>query len=192
MNANEHPPRIVVFGGSDCVAGEPAWQAAADLGAAIAARGWTLVNGGYGGTMLASAQAAREAGGRVVGVACSLFKSAPNPRLTETVWTDNLYDRLRRLIELGDAYVCLPGSTGTLAELAMVWELMNKRLLGRRPLLCWGEFWRPVVSVFARDATRDPRIPAQDDLPDRRGELVTFVGSADEAVAVIARQLGLP
>ena len=46
------------FGGSDCGPGDPAWEAAAQVGEAFARAGWTLGNGGYGGTMLASAQVA--------------------------------------------------------------------------------------------------------------------------------------
>jgi hypothetical protein len=180
--------RVVVFGGSDARPGEPLWRAAADLGAAVAARGWTLVNGGYGGTMLASAQAARAAGGRTIGVGCTIFKSEPNEHLSETIWTDNLHDRLRTLIELGDACVCLPGSTGTLVELAMVWELVNKGLIDRRPLLCWGEFWRPVVGVFAENRVWDPRLPKTGGLPTSCGDLLTFVGSAAEAVDAILAQ----
>jgi uncharacterized protein (TIGR00730 family) len=180
-------PCLVVFGGGACEPGDAAWEAAAQVGAAFARAGWTLANGGYGGTMLASAQAARQAGGVTIGVACSIFSSQPNPFLTEVAWTDNQHDRLRRLIELGDAYLCLPGSTGTLAEMAMTWEMMNKRLLPTRPLMCWGDFWRPVVEVFRQDPNQDPRVPALAGLRERRGDLVTFVNSAPQALAAAAR-----
>jgi uncharacterized protein (TIGR00730 family) len=180
--------KVVLFGGSACLPGDAAWEAAAEAGRRIAERGWTLVNGAYGGTMLASAEAARAAGGRTIGVACRIFKSAPSAFLDETRWTVDLYERLRGLIDLGDAYLCLPGSTGTLAELALAWELMNKRLIPPRPLICW-EFWRPVVEVFAQDANRDPRVPALGNLRERRGELIDFVSNAGEAIAAIERRI---
>lgn len=180
------PLRVVLFGGSACTPDQPDFATAGAIGRAVARQGWTLVNGGYGGTMLASAQGAVEAGGRVIGVACSIFRSAPSACLHETLWTDNLFDRMRRLIELGDAYVCLPGSTGTLAELAMVWELMNKRQIPVRPLICWGAYWRPVVSIFDGDPNCDPRVPALANLRERRGELIRFVDSVEELVRAIA------
>jgi hypothetical protein len=179
--------RVAIFGGSVAAPGDPLWLAAEQLGAAVAARGWTLVNGGYGGSMLASAQAARNAGGHVIGVGCTMFKSPPNDFLSEVRWTDNLYDRLRALVELGDAFICLPGSTGTLLELALVWELINKRMLPPRPILCWGEFWRPVVSVFDHDPTADARLPDAIGLPARLGGLVTFVDSVPAAIAALDR-----
>lgn len=177
---------LVIFGGSDCGPTSGLCAAAEEVGRAAAQAGWTVVNGGYGGTMAASARGAREGGGRAIGVTCSIFKSPPNPHLSEIVPTNNLYHRLNALIELGDAYVVLPGSTGTLAELALVWELVNKRMIPRRPILCWGEYWRPVVAIFDQDSTRDPRINTTG-LPDHRGELITFVHSAPEVLSAIGK-----
>jgi predicted Rossmann-fold nucleotide-binding protein len=97
-----------------------------------------------------------------------------------------LHQRLARLIELGDAYVVLPGSTGTLVELAMVWELINKGLIPRRPILCWGDFWRPVVDIFRKDTTVDRRTDPPKDVR-RRGDLIDLVKSTEEAVAIIAQ-----
>jgi predicted Rossmann-fold nucleotide-binding protein len=55
------------------------------------------------------------------------------------------------LARLGRAYVVLPGGTGTLAELALVWELLNKGLLrGERPLIVLGDCWRPVIDCVGR------------------------------------------
>ncbi len=52
-----------------------------------------------------------------------------------------------KLIELGQAYVILPGSTGTLLELAMCWELMNKKFIPQRPMICLCQYWKPVVEA---------------------------------------------
>ena len=183
------PPQIVIFGGSGYRRRDPVYHDAEALGAALARQGWTVVNGGYGGTMRASARGANGEGGHVVGVTCSIFRGRPNPYIHEVVTTDDLTARLQKLIDLGDAYIALPGSTGTLAELAMVWELMNKGLIPRRPLLCWGEFWRPVVEVFDHDETTDARLPNAPRV-QRRGALIEFVHSPEEAVAVLGRAFG--
>ena len=53
-----------------------------------------------------------------------------------------------KLVELGDAYVVLKGGTGTLLELAAVWELMNKGLMQERPTIVLGDFWSGVVSTL--------------------------------------------
>ena len=177
---------VVIFGGSDFGPAGEIFLAAEELGRMFALRGWTVANGGYGGAMLASARGAVQAGGRAIGVTCAIFKSPPNEFISEVVRTGDLFERLRALIELGDAYVALPGSTGTLAELALVWELVNKRMIPRRPILCWGEYWRAIVRVFDRDSTRDPRINTAG-LPDRRGELITFISTVEEAAAAIGK-----
>lgn len=46
----------------------------------------------------------------------------------------------------------LAGGTGTLLELAMVWELKNKGFLnGWKPIIILGEYWKPLVELVAAD-----------------------------------------
>ena len=175
---------LVIFGGSAYAETDQAFVDAEAAGVAVARAGWTIVNGGYGGTMLACARGARSAGGHVIGIGCSIFKSAPNEFCSDVEMTENLMARLGRLIELGDAYLTMPGSTGTLAELALVWELVNKQLMPRKPILCWGEFWRPIINVFAQEGTQDPRINPLG-MTERRGDLITFVHSPAEVLAAL-------
>jgi len=140
---------VCVFGSSDPREGDAEYAAARAAGRALAELGYTVANGGYGGTMEASARGAVDAGGQAVGVTCSIWPSQPNRYITRRIATDSLAQRVATLIEIGRAgYVCMPGSTGTLVELATVWEMMFKKLLSRRPLVCVGEFWRPLVDMM--------------------------------------------
>jgi uncharacterized protein (TIGR00730 family) len=138
---------VTVFGSS---AAEPVgalYQVAYELGRTVADLGLTLCNGGYGGTMEAAARGAVETGGHTIGVTCGLFgRGGPNRFIREEITASDLFERIRLLLELGRAYVVLSGGTGTLAELALAWELLNKRLLsGRRPLIVLGDAWRPLI-----------------------------------------------
>jgi uncharacterized protein (TIGR00730 family) len=144
---------VTVFGSGEATASSAAYQLAFELGQAIARAGWALCNGGYGGTMEAAAAGAVAAGGRTIGVTCTAFRrSAPNPYVRQEVPTFDLLQRLNTLVQLGSAYVVLPGGTGTLLELALVWELLNKGLLrGKRPLVLLGDFWRPVVTCIEHE-----------------------------------------
>ncbi|HXX63828.1 MAG TPA: hypothetical protein VEO56_08530, partial [Bacteroidota bacterium] len=45
----------------------------------------------------------------------------------------------------------LKGGTGTLLELAAVWELMTKNMLAERPVLALGDFWRPVQDAVSEE-----------------------------------------
>jgi hypothetical protein len=62
---------VTVFGSSAPQPLSPAYRDAYELGRGIAAAGWILCNGGYGGTMEAAAKGAVEAGGHTIGVTCS-------------------------------------------------------------------------------------------------------------------------
>jgi uncharacterized protein (TIGR00725 family) len=140
---------VAVFGHSK--PDEAAYAQAQAVGELLARLGYAVINGGYGGTMEASAKGARQVGGQVVGVTCRAWKSTPNAHLTSVVDTQTLHERVAALIELASAgFVVLPGGTGTLVELAMAWELMNKGLLASRPLVCIGRFWRPVAELIAQ------------------------------------------
>ena len=120
--------------------------------------------------MEASARGAVAAGGEVVGVTCSIWPSAPNRYVTREISTSSLADRVATLIEIGrGGYLCLPGSTGTLVELATVWEMMFKKLLPRRPLVCLGEFWRPLIDLMIAARAPSGRYVAIASDPDDLG-----------------------
>jgi predicted Rossmann-fold nucleotide-binding protein len=56
-------------------------------------------------------------------------------------WQERLFELIRR----ADAFVACKGGTGTLVELAVVWEMLNKAVMNAKPFAVLGEFWRPVV-----------------------------------------------
>ena len=137
-----------------------------------------MANGGYGGTMAAGAAGAKQAGGRTIGVTCEAFgRGAANPYIDQEIRTPDLSSRLERLIELGDGYVVLPGGTGTLMELAAVWELQKKRLTSRKSVVLLGRWWEPVVELVCRDD------------PGARGVLA-WAEDATSAVGTLAGAVG--
>ena len=147
---------ITLFGTSKAKEGDPVFKLAEETGFLLAQAGFTIVNGGYGGTMRAAAKGASRAGGQTIGVTCSAFKkSKPNEYITREVVTHSLDERLDTLIELGQAYIVLPGGTGTLLELAKVWELQNKGFIEKKkPIIIMGKFWNSLIELLAID---DPK-----------------------------------
>lgn len=167
-------PVVSVFGSARTQPLEPAYQAACDLGHAIAAAGWTLCNGGYGGIMEATAKGAVDAGGHTIGVTCSAlsWRGGPNPYVRQEVPTFDLLSRLNTLVRIARAYIVLPGGTGTLLELALVWELFNKGMLKRKaPIILYGNHWVPLIE------------PVLSQQPDSLTPIV--VRSSSEAITVI-------
>ncbi len=165
---------IAIFGTGRARPGDSAYTLAMEMGRLLAQAGFTIANGGYGGTMLAAAKGAAEAGGEIIGVTCSAFKySKANEYITREVVTDSLDERLDTLIELGQGYVVLPGGTGTLLELAKVWELKNKGFLeADKPIILVGEFWKPLVELVATDDPDSSRVIKLADEPARAIQLI--------------------
>ncbi len=160
---------VTIFGTSRAKDGDSAYKLAYTVGKLLAQAGFAIANGGYGGTMLATAKGAAEAGGEVIGVTCSAFKqSTANEYITREIVTSSLDERLDTLIKLGQTYVVLPGGTGTLLELAKVWELKNKGFLNvHKPIILLGGFWKPLVDLLATDDPDSIRHIHQVDRPEQ-------------------------
>ena len=135
---------VTIFGSSHIKNGEPEYQKALELGMVLAKVGYIVCNGGYGGVMEASARGAKEAGGRTIGVTTGDFESPANLWIDEEIRMKKWTKRLFKLIELGDAYVVFDGGTGTLVELFMVWEMLNKELI-TKPLIVFGKVLKEMV-----------------------------------------------
>ena len=106
------------------------FAAAAELGTAIARQKWTLVYGGNDcGCMGALAHAARNAGGKVVGITPQLLvdHGIADEKCGELVITTTMRERKALLESRGDAFITLPGGLGTLEE---IFEILVGRTLG--------------------------------------------------------------
>ena len=105
---------ITIFGSSIPTENDEQYKFAYQLGAALAKNGFNVCTGGYKGIMEAASKGAFDNGGLVYGVTVDLWNSEPNPYITIEVREEKLFERITKLLELGDAYVILQGGTGTL------------------------------------------------------------------------------
>ena len=181
---------VTLFGSSLPRESSAAYKDALRLGRLLAEAGLAVCNGGYGGLMEASARGAREAGGHTIGVTCTVWSSPANRWVVEEVRTQSFLERLTTLIERGDAYVVLPGGTGTLAELALVWEMMNKSALsrtvgGRKPLLVMVPYWQPVIECLNQEISLGGDIGPPFGRQPRAMEIVTLVETAEQATKLL-------
>jgi len=97
---------------------------AAELGEAIAERGWTLVwGGGNVSAMGALATAARARGGWTVGVIPKALvrREVADHDADELIVTDTMRERKQIMEDRADAFITLPGGIGTLEELFEAW-----------------------------------------------------------------------
>jgi uncharacterized protein (TIGR00730 family) len=104
-------------------------EAATQLGAALAARGWGLVYGGNKlGLMARVAQAVRDRGGRVVGVTPQLFldQGFGDDDCHELLVADSMRHRKAIMESRGHGFIAMPGGLGTLEE---IFEIIVARTL---------------------------------------------------------------
>jgi len=139
---------ISVFGSSRPHEGEPEYVEALELGRELAKAGFVVCNGGYGGIMEASARGAKETGGETVGVTVDTFSRSANRWIDREIRERTLPDRISTLVNSADGYIIVKGGTGTLLELAYVWEFINKRFITEKPILILGDFWTGVVETL--------------------------------------------
>jgi len=136
---------ITVFGSSRPRDGDGDYEQARALGRELAARGFRVCSGGYGGVMEAASRGAKEAGGGTLAVTAKFFRSNANAWVDEVCAVASWQERLFELIRVGHGFVACKGGTGTLVELAVVWEMLNKGMLQGKPFVVLGEFWMPII-----------------------------------------------
>jgi len=171
---------VTVFGSSRPEPGHPDYEEARALGAAVAKQGFAVCTGGYGGTMEAASRGAKDAGGKTYGVTAEFFSRQANAWVDVEVQKKTWAERLFSLIEMGDGFVACKGGTGTLVELAVVWEMLNKGVMTGKPVVALGSFWRPVVDRV-REVELGPRAADARVWGEANGNLVHVVGSVEEA-----------
>lgn len=180
MKPAEHNgrPIVSIFGSYSPEPGSPLWERAYAIGGALARAGYVVANGGYDGTMHASAKGAKDAGGRTIGVTCAVFSNyrgkvlVANPCIDEEICHDDVLRRIEALMNMSCGYVVLEGGTGTLTELAIVWEYVCKGLIAPRPVFVVGDFWLPVIEQVRK-------------VRPRHCECVHAVTEADEIIRIL-------
>ncbi len=148
---------ITIFGSAIPSADDTQFKFAYELGAALAKEGFNVCTGGYGGIMEAASKGAYDNAGFVYGVTVDMWNKDPNPYITVEVREEKLFERITKLIELGDAYVVLQGGTGTLLEFAAVWEYANKNLQQPKPIICHSNMWKEIVDVMNKQMVFENR-----------------------------------
>jgi uncharacterized protein (TIGR00730 family) len=171
---------VTVFGSSIPIPGEVEYENAYKLGLLLGENNLNVCTGGYRGIMDAVSKGAVEKGGEAIGVTVDIFNAVPSPHLTKEIKCHSLLSRIEKLIELGDAFIVLPGGTGTLVELAIVWEMFNKNLLDKKPFACVGKMWKPVIDQM------EERILIE----KRKSGLIKWFDNIDDCARFILLKLG--
>lgn len=136
---------ITAFGSSRIQPDDPRFNDVQLLSQKLARSSWNGLVGGHQGMMAAFSQGLTQGGGHVTGVTLEVFPTPPDNTLSEEKRAAHFFERMQMLIEDANAYLVLPGGLGTLAELAMTWDLLAINVLEQRPLIVYGECWQPLI-----------------------------------------------
>ena len=135
--------------------------------------------------MEAVSRGAKEAGGKTYGVTAEFFKPKANAWLDVEVRMKTWQERLFELIRLGDGFVACKGGTGTLVELAVVWEMVNKAVIEGKPFSVLGDFWVPVL-----DRVREVELGHSAPWGEANGRIVHVAASSADAVSYLVERIG--
>ncbi len=165
---------VTVFGSRYPAPGDADYERARRLGRLLAQGGFSVCTGGYSGIMEAVSRGAREANGHTMGVTVQTFRGSANAYVVEEQRTPSLFARLERLITQGNAYVVFSGGMGTIAELCLVWNLVQMKQLASpgAPIFLIGDHWQKLLEDWK--STTD--IAAED------YRLLTLVKTPEEIV----------
>lgn len=122
--------RVAVYCASSTKIKPVYFEVARQIGKGLAERGIELVNGaGNMGLMQASSDACLEAGGKVIGVIPQFMvdQNWHHTGLTELIITDSMHTRKKKIADLTDGAIVLPGGCGTFDEL---FEIITWKQLG--------------------------------------------------------------
>jgi len=144
--------RICVYCGSGAGTDPAFLQAARDFGEILAKNGIGLVYGGGGNGMMGTlAHATLDHGGSVTGIIPEFLVRREHAErgARDLIVTRDMHERKRKMFELADAFVALPGGVGTLEELVeqLTWIQLGRH---RKPVLVVNieGFWEPLCALL--------------------------------------------
>jgi uncharacterized protein (TIGR00730 family) len=178
-------PKAAVFGSARTPPGDPAYEAAVQLGAALARAGWMVITGGGPGIMTAAMEGAGPDHSFAVSIALPFEPASGASALPDgrSVHFRYFFNRKLTFMKESSGFVLLPGGFGTLDE---AFELLTLLQTGREmpsPVVLFephgDAYWRS-FRHFLEVELSDPGLVRTEDL-----SMFTITSDVDEAVEVL-------
>lgn len=136
---------------------DPRYAGGVLVGRQLVEAGFSVMTGGYGGSMEAVSRGAAEAGGEVIGLPVRRWPNLePNRWITRSLWVDSFAGRLPLLASCV-ALVALDGGIGTLAEVAVTWADRQTDPTVTPPLILVGPAWRAILDAVEKHLVVGPQ-----------------------------------
>jgi len=157
--------RVAFFGDAEAKETDQHFIDAFNTAKLLAEAGYIIVNGGGPGVMLASTLGAKLGKGKIevviidekinMGANYEGSGKENKSKANKIYRTRSIQDRTEKLIELSDAYVVFNGGTGTMAELALVWERAKFEYGKHEPLIFFGDCWKSTIENLVENLNFD-------------------------------------
>jgi len=144
-------PCVTVFGSARFHETHPYYTLARQMGARLAALGFTVMTGGGPGVMEAANRGAKEAGGHSIGCNIELLhEQKPNPYLDRHIELNHFFVRKVLLFKYSYAFVIMPGGFGTMDECFEALTLIQTGKIRNFPLVIMDSaYWWKLQELLA-------------------------------------------
>ena len=110
-----------------------------------------IYGGGNAGMMGKISKSSYSSGGNVVGIIPRFLatKASINANITKTIIVKDMSERKRKLFQMGDSFLILPGGPGTIEEAT---EIISWKLLGIHSkkiiIFNFNKYWDPFIKMY--------------------------------------------
>lgn len=145
-------PCVTVFGSARTKPDHPNYALGMQVGAELAARGFTTMTGGGPGIMEAANRGAHEAGGASVGCNIELpMEQGGNPYVDISVDFHYFFVRKVMLVKYSYGFIVLPGGFGTMDEIFETATLIQTGKVADFPIVVMGQdYWDEMFDFVER------------------------------------------
>ncbi len=173
---------VSVFGSARARPGEPAYQLAEEVAAALVRAGFAVITGGGPGTMEAANKGAKEAGGTSVGLGIELpHEQGFNEYVDLGVNFRYFFARKTMFLKYAQGFVVVPGGLGTLDEMFEALTLVQTGKITSFPIVLLGRaYWGGLID-WLRDRALSTGTISPADL-----DLLTVTDDVNHVVEIIA------
>tara|TARA_Y100000590_G_C15659122_1_gene991855 strand:- start:689 stop:1228 length:540 start_codon:yes stop_codon:yes gene_type:complete len=145
---------LTIYCSSSILLDEKYYVLSRKIGQFLAKKNITVIyGGGKVGMMGEISKSTMESNGKIIGIIPKFLDSKEiiNRNISETIIVENMSERKNKLFELGDAFLILPGGSGTIEEATEVisWKLLNihnKKII----IFNYENYWDPIIEMYKK------------------------------------------
>jgi uncharacterized protein (TIGR00725 family) len=127
----------------------PEYHDSVMIGEYLAEKDYIVLNGGYSGLMEGVSKGVMNKNGIVIGYTVKTFGSIKgNKYLSATIVCEDIYERLRCLVDVSSVFIIQKGGIGTLTELMLLLDISRKKSV-KPKILVFGNEWKDILTYLS-------------------------------------------